>query len=70
MLIDFDTDVDLDLLVIHIDADTWEHTPARVLVNDGGGVLRGVTMDMCPVQEVYSIGTNRLLVADFNGDGR
>jgi hypothetical protein len=69
-LIDFNSDGALDLLVIHVDVDTWEPTPLRILMNDGRGNFSDVTRQMFPEQEIYSIGTNYILIADFNGDGR
>jgi hypothetical protein len=69
-LIDFDSDDDLDLLVIHVDADDWEPTPAWVLENDGTGRFLDTTRSMYPEQEVYSYGVNVIKIADFNGDGR
>ena len=68
-LIDFDSDGDLDLLVIHVDADNWEPTPAWVLENDGSGRFLDVTRHMYPEQQVTSYGVNVIKVANFNGDG-
>jgi hypothetical protein len=69
-LIDFDSDGDLDVVVINVDVDNWESTPTRVLENDGSGRFRNVTRTMHPDQEVLSIGVNVLKVADFNGDSQ
>ena len=70
VILDFDSDGDLDFLAIQIQWETWEPSPAYAFENDGKGNFEDKTSLIFKNQLAYSIGINALVAADFNGDGR
>ncbi len=68
-LIDFDSDGDLDLIMVQVAPATYPETKRRQLAfRNDGGVFTDATSQI--LGDLILVGVRRLRVADFNKDGR